>query len=68
MIDLNRWSLELVIDEANKAFTSYAGLELRMIIHDFKVVSEAKMQLENKHSINLFRDDESRTHIQNFLN
>ena len=26
------------------------------------------MQLENKHSINLFRDDESRTHIQNFLN
>ena len=25
------------------------------------------MQLENKNQINLFRDDESRAHIQNFL-
>jgi len=38
-----------------------------MIIHDFKVVSDTKMQLENKNQINLFRDDESRAHIQNFL-
>ena len=67
LIDLNKWSLELVVDSANKTFTSYAGLELRMIIHDFKVVSDTKMQLENKHPINLFRDDESRAYIQNFL-
>jgi hypothetical protein len=64
---LNKWSLELVVDENNKTFTSYAGLELRLIIHDFKVVSNSKMQLENKNPINLFRDDQSRAYIQNFL-
>ncbi len=40
LVDLNKWSLELVVDKANKTFTSYAGLELRLIIHDFKVVSD----------------------------
>jgi hypothetical protein len=57
LIDLNRWSLELVVDENNKTFTSYAGLELRLIIHDFAVVSETKIELENKSPLNLFRDD-----------
>jgi hypothetical protein len=67
LIDLNKWSLELIVDQNNKTFTSYAGLELRLIIHDFKVVSSTKMLLENKNPINLFRDDQSRAYIQNFL-
>ena len=40
LIDLNKWSLELVVNSSTDIFTSYAGLELRMIIHDFKVVSD----------------------------
>jgi len=32
---INKWSLELVMDAERETFTSYAGLELRLIINDF---------------------------------
>lgn len=67
LMDMHKWSLELALVDSTKSFTSYANLELRLVIHDFDLASDSKQELENKHPTNLFRDDECRTFIQQFL-
>jgi len=63
LIDINKWTLELALVDSTKSFTSYANLELRLVIHDFSLASETKQELENKHPTNLFRDDDCRAFI-----
>ena len=45
-----------------EGFTSYAGLEMRVIVHEFKVKIEDKVSL-NHYPTNLYRDDEVKTVI-----
>ena len=67
LINIERWTLELALVDSTKAFTSYANLEFRLVIHSFSLASTTKQELENKHPQNLFRDDDCRTYIQEFL-
>lgn len=64
LININKWHCELSHTDSTKSFTSYANLELKLVIGDFTLASETQQELENKHPTNLFRDDETRAYIQ----
>jgi hypothetical protein len=42
LIDINKWSLELALVDSSKSFTSYANLELRLVISEFSLASYTK--------------------------
>lgn len=65
MIQINKWSIELVGNA--DCFTSYAGIEMRMIIHQMDIKKDFKVELK-KFPTNLYRDDKMKTAIANFLN
>lgn len=67
LINIEKWHLELALVDSTKSFTSYANLELKLVIEKFTLASETQQELENKHPTNLFRDDDCRTYIHNFL-
>ena len=46
MITLDSWTLELVRVSAEESFTSYAGIEMRLIINKFSKYSESKVELQ----------------------
>ena len=58
MITIDSWTLELIQVSATDSFTSYAGLEMRLIINKFSKYSETRVELSNKYPQNLYRDDE----------
>ena len=43
MLNLERWTIDLVQVDSKDSFTSYAGLEMRLIIHQFSVFSESRV-------------------------
>ena len=43
MLNLERWTIDLVQVDSKESFTSYAGLEMRLIIHEFSVFSEDRV-------------------------
>ena len=49
MITLESWSLDLVQVTADKSFTSYAGIEMRLIINKFSVFSDTRVVLPNRY-------------------
>ena len=65
MVQINSWSIELVGN--TNCFTSYAGLEMRMIINQMDIKKDFKVELK-KYPTNLYRDDKMKISIQNFLN
>ena len=40
LIDITKWSLELALVDSTKSFTSYANLELRLVINEFNLASD----------------------------
>lgn len=40
LILINKWSLELSLVNSAEEFTSYGGIQIKMIIYDFKVKTE----------------------------
>jgi hypothetical protein len=67
MVTIENWTLELVQVADQTSFTSYLGLEMRLIIHKFKQFSQTRVDLPNKFPLNLYRDDYACACIQNFL-
>lgn len=65
MVQINKWSIELVGDSS--CFTSYGGIEMKMIIHQMDIKKDFKVELK-KYPTNLYRDDKMKTAIQNFMN
>lgn len=65
MVQINKWTIELV--GCNDCFTSYAGVEMRMIIHQMDIKKDFKVELK-KYPTNLYRDDKMKTLIQYYLN
>lgn len=61
IVVLNRWSIEMAPVDSTKVFTSYAGVEVRLIAHSFKLKSDTKVDLDRKYPQNIFRDDHIRT-------
>jgi hypothetical protein len=65
VIILNSWSLEMKRVNSAETFTSYANLEVRLIVTSFKPNLQEKLN-PNRYPTNLFRDDEMKTTIQHF--
>lgn len=65
VIVLNNWSLEMRRVNSADTFTSYGNLEIRLIVHSFKANLNEKLN-PTRYPINLFRDDELKTQIQQF--
>ena len=62
VIVLNNWTLEMRKVNSNEVFTSYANLEIRLIVNSFKPNLNERLN-PNRYPVNLFRDDEIKTHI-----
>ena len=65
MVQINKWSIELV--GSTDCFTSYAGVEMRMIIQQMDIKKDFRVELK-KYPTNLYRDDKMKTMINNFKN
>jgi len=57
MITIENWTLELCHDAKSESFMNYLGLEMRLIIHKFSQKSQTRVELPNKFSPSLYRDD-----------
>jgi len=49
MITLDSWTLELVRVSADESFTSYAGIEMRLVINKFSKFSQTRVELAQRH-------------------
>lgn len=67
VITISDWTLEMNKVNSANVFTSYGGLEVRLIVKSFKPVTQEKDQPTlTRHPVNLFRDDEMKILIQNY--
>ena len=48
MITIDSWTIELAQVSAVDSFTSYAGLEMRLIINKFSRYSPTRVDLDNR--------------------
>ena len=62
VIVITNWSLELRKVNSVEVFTSYAGIECRLIIHSFKPQLKESLH-PTRHPANLYRDDGIKTTI-----
>jgi len=65
VIVITKWSLELIKVNSADVFTSYAGVECRLIVHSFKPQLKESLH-PTRYPTNLYRDDEFKTTIQAF--
>ena len=56
----------MALTNSAEEFTSYGGIEMRIIIHDFKVKLEDQVKM-SKYPANLYRDDDVKTHMLSFI-
>ena len=66
VIIITNWSLELRKVNSTDVFTSYAGLECRLIVHSFKPQLKVENLHPTRYPTNLYRDDEFKTTVQAF--
>jgi hypothetical protein len=62
---LKEWTMEVNKVDSASVFTSYAGIEIRLIVKSFKV--EKGDATLTRYPLNLYRDDEIKTLIQAYL-
>lgn len=62
---LKEWTMEVAKVDSASVFTSYAGIEIRLIVKSFKV--EKGDATLSRYPLNLYRDDEIKTLIQSYL-
>ena len=65
VIVITKWSLELRRVNSNDVFTSYNGVECRLIVHNFRPQLKESLH-PTRCPTNLYRDDEFKTTIQAF--
>jgi hypothetical protein len=65
VILISNWSLEIKKVDSSAVFTSYNGLEVRLIVHSFKAQMGESVH-PNRWPSNLYRDDEFKQCIQAF--
>jgi len=65
VIVITKWSLELRRVNSAEVFTSYNGVECRLIVHSFKPQLKESLH-PTRYPTNLYRDDEFKTTIQAF--
>jgi hypothetical protein len=66
VIIITNWSLELRKVNSTEVFTSYGGLECRLIVNSFKPQLKVENLHPTRYPTNLYRDDEFKTTVQAF--
>ncbi len=66
LIAISNWECELVTTNSAEEFTSYGGVEMRLIIHDFKVKLGEHIKM-SKYPANLYRDDDIKAYMLHFI-
>jgi hypothetical protein len=67
VITINDWTLDMNRVNSANVFTSYGGIEIRMIVRSFRLTTQdVDSSTLTRHPVNLFRDDEMKTLIQNY--
>jgi len=67
VVEIGDWTLEMAKVDSSSVFTSYAGIEIRLIAGSFKVVQGTKDKvLLSRYPVNLYRDDEIKTLFQSY--
>jgi hypothetical protein len=66
VITITDWSLEMVSVNSQEVFTSYDGLEVRLVAKAFKLEKGSDKVILSRHPTNLYRDAEVKTIVQNF--
>ena len=62
---LKEWTMEVAKVDSASVFTSYAGIEIKLIVKSFKIEKgDASL---TRYPLNLYRDDEIKTLIQSYL-
>lgn len=64
VIEIGDWSLEMRNVDSSTNFTSYAGIEIALIVNSFRLVQGGAKVLLSRYPINLYRDDEMKTLFQ----
>lgn len=68
IIVITDWTLEINRVNSADIFTSYAGIEVRLIVNQFKPsLSDKEKVTLTRYPVNLFRDDEIKTLVQNYV-
>lgn len=65
VVTISDWSLEMNRVNSSDVFTSYGGIEVRLIVRSFSVQAKSDISL-TRHPVNIFRDDSIKTLIQNY--
>jgi len=66
VITIKEWALEMNRVNSADIFTSYGGIEVRLIVKSFTVDINNNATTLSRHPINIFRDDEIKTLIQSY--
>ena len=64
VVEIGDWSLEMATADSATHFTSYAGIEIRLIVNNMKLVQGGQKVLLSRYPVNLYRDDEMKTLFQ----
>jgi hypothetical protein len=65
VIVITDWSLEMKRVNSSSVFTSYADMEIRLIVSGFKPMLNEQLN-PTRYPVNLYRDDEMKTIIQQY--
>lgn len=67
VIVITDWTLEINRVNSADIFTSYSGIEVKLIVKQFKPSLQDKDRVTlTRYPVNLYRDDEMKTLIQNY--
>ena len=68
VIIISDWSLELARVKSSDVFTSYGGVELKLIVNSFSVAPNKDQGIQLKRQpVNLYRDTEVKTLVNHFI-
>merc|ERR1712086_109772 len=65
VILITDWTLEMAKVKSEAVFTSYGGIEIKLIVKAFQPVVKEKVELK-RYPVNLYRDDEIKNMIQSY--
>lgn len=64
IIEIGDWTLEMAKVNSADVFTSYGGIEIKLIAKSFKLAASKEQVLLSRYPLNLYRDDEMKTLFQ----
>jgi hypothetical protein len=65
VITISDWTLEMNRVNSSDVFTSYGGIEVRLVVKAFSVQAKSDITL-SRHPVNIFRDQSIKTAIQHY--